>query len=85
MLTMTAKQWRFECNRVLVHDERVSLVFGDDLTLGYCIMLARMLPLAKVAGDALARKTAVPKQGQNVGTTMNNEWFAEYMPSQLCH
>lgn len=52
LLTMTALQWRTECHRVLVIGERVSLVFGDDLPLGYRVMLARMLPLAEAAADA---------------------------------
>ena len=52
LLTMTALQWRRECRRVLVVGERVSLVFGDDLPLGYRVMLARMLPMAEAAGDA---------------------------------
>ena len=37
---------------MLVVGERVSLVFGDDLPLGYRVMLARMLPMAEAAGDA---------------------------------
>jgi hypothetical protein len=49
---MVAKQWRNEYHRVLVLGERVSLVFGDDLPLGYRVMLARMLPLAEVASDS---------------------------------
>jgi hypothetical protein len=52
LLTLTAKQWRDECHRVLVVGERVSLVFGDDLPLGYRVMLARMFPLATAAADA---------------------------------
>ena len=47
-----AKQWRTECQRVLFRGERVSLVFGDDLPLGYRVMLARLWPLAFAADDA---------------------------------
>ena len=49
LVTMTARQWLLECERVLVKGERVSLVFGNHLPLGYRVALARMYPLAKKA------------------------------------
>lgn len=52
LLTMTAKQWRDECSRCLVRGERISLVFGDDLPIGYRVLLSRMTPLAETATDA---------------------------------
>ena len=51
LVTMTASKWRKECYRVLVDDKRVTLLFSDYLTLGYRVMLARMLPLAEAAPD----------------------------------
>jgi hypothetical protein len=52
LLTMTAKQWRDECYRCLVRGERVSLVLGDDLPLGYRVLLSRIMPLAEAAADS---------------------------------
>ena len=49
LLTMTAQQWLDEYERVIVKGERVSLVFGDGLPLGYRIALVRMAPVAKTA------------------------------------
>ena len=49
LLTMTARQWLDEYERVIVTGERVSLIFGDDLPLGYRIALVRTAHVAKTA------------------------------------
>lgn len=50
-VTMTRKQWLAEYQRVIIKGERVSLLFGEDLPLGYRIMLVRMSKLVDLSAD----------------------------------
>ncbi len=51
-------------------------MFGDDLPLSYRIVLAHMLPLAKIAGDKVLLTTPLQRGTNSKG---------KYLPSQLRH
>ena len=85
LLTMTALQWRNECHRVLVIGERVSLVFGGDLPIGYRVMLARMLPLAEAAGDTeWLTGTYIGQENRGATSKSKCDRWQQHMTKQGC-